>query len=75
MVRASPAPVQALNPVGSGDAFLGGLAVGLVQGQGWPETLRLASAVAGLAASRFEPDVGPEPELGPLLDRVQVEKL
>jgi 1-phosphofructokinase family hexose kinase len=33
-------------PVGSGDAFLAGLVVGLDLGQGWPEALRLALGTA-----------------------------
>ena len=38
-------------PVGSGDAFLGGLVVGLERGDPWPDALRLA---LGSAAANAE---------------------
>jgi len=71
-LRISTAPVRTVNPVGSGDAFLAGLSAGLNQGYCWADALRLASAVGGLAASRFEPDIGPSPDLAPLLEQVKV---
>jgi tagatose 6-phosphate kinase len=63
-IEIAPAPVRVVNPIGSGDAFLGALAVGLSQGKGWPDALRLAGAAAGLAASRFGQDIGPDADLG-----------
>ncbi|HET9085074.1 MAG TPA: hexose kinase [Candidatus Limnocylindrales bacterium] len=41
--------------VGSGDAFLGGLAAGLLAGQSLPEALQLASAAATAAAQKPGP--------------------
>ena len=38
--------VRGLYPVGSGDAFLAGLTVGLERGQDWPAALRLALGAA-----------------------------
>jgi 1-phosphofructokinase family hexose kinase len=74
-LRVSAAPIQLVNSVAAGDAFLGGLTVGLERGDSWAEALRLAAAVAGLAASKVGPDVGPNPEIRPLLERVQMSPL
>jgi len=45
---ASPPPVEALAPVGSGDAFFGGLILGIARGISFPDALRLGTA-AGAA--------------------------
>jgi tagatose 6-phosphate kinase len=46
--RAIPPPVKAVNPIGSGDAMMACLAVGLLQGQSFEEMIRLAVG-AGVA--------------------------
>jgi 1-phosphofructokinase family hexose kinase len=51
-------------PVGSGDAFLGGLAAGLLEGQSLPEALALAGAAAAANAQMAGPG-----ELDPLAVR------
>jgi 1-phosphofructokinase family hexose kinase len=48
-------------PVGSGDAFLGGLVTALERGEGWPEALRLALGAAAAnaevpGAGRLDPE-------------------
>ncbi len=42
--------IQPVDTIGAGDAFLAGLAVGLSEGAGWPESLRLASACGAITA-------------------------
>jgi 1-phosphofructokinase family hexose kinase len=71
----SALPVRVVNPTGSGDVFLAGLAAELQRTDSWPDALRLASVVAGLAASHLEPDIGPNPDLKPLLAQVEMRTL
>jgi len=58
-----PPRVRAVNPVGSGDCFLAGMILGLVNGLSREETLRLATAAGTAnaacwkAADIFPPDV------------------
>lgn len=70
--RIGPAPVATVNPIASGDAFLGALAVGLQRGDSWLDALRLASAVAGFSASRFEPGIGSNPLIDSLVVHIDV---
>lgn len=44
--RVIPPGIEAVNPVGSGDAFAAGLAAGIHRGEGIEETLALATAAA-----------------------------
>lgn len=44
--------VQAVDPVGAGDAFLAGLVHGCLAGTSWPETLALAVRLGAEAAAR-----------------------
>lgn len=46
-------PVAAVNPTGSGDAFLAGLLAGWRRGCPWPAALALAAAAAGLNAAQL----------------------
>jgi ribokinase len=53
-VEAIPAfHVQAVDTTAAGDAFNGGLACALARGDGLPEAIRFASAVAALSVTRF----------------------
>lgn len=45
-------PVDVIDTVGGGDAFNGGLAVGLAEGKTLDEAVRFANAVAGLAVTK-----------------------
>jgi 1-phosphofructokinase family hexose kinase len=54
--RASSPEVQAVNPIGSGDAVAAGLAVALVRGQAMPDACRLAIACG--AANAMTPRAG-----------------
>lgn len=51
--QAAALPVQVVDTTGAGDAFVGGLATALAERRSLPETLRLASAAAGLACTSF----------------------
>jgi 1-phosphofructokinase family hexose kinase len=70
--RLVPPDVRGRYPVGSGDAFLGGLAFGIERGDGVVEAARLGLA-AGIAnalvpgAGELEPDA-----IGPILDKISV---
>jgi tagatose 6-phosphate kinase len=54
---ATPPPVAAVNPVGSGDAFLAGLLAALQAGAGEAEALRHAAACGTANALTFDPGV------------------
>jgi tagatose 6-phosphate kinase len=59
--KLTPPPIEPVSPIGSGDAFAGGLAAALVRGQPVPEACRLAVACAaanalGPHAGHVEPD-------------------
>jgi 1-phosphofructokinase family hexose kinase len=70
--RLVPPPTRGAYPVGSGDAFLGGMAVGFARGDGVVEAARLGLA-AGIAnalvpgAGELDPD-----EVGPILGEVSI---
>jgi ribokinase len=49
--RIPPAPVEAVDTTGAGDAFIGALALGLARGDGLPAAARLASRVGAFAAT------------------------
>lgn len=46
-------PVDAIKPVGAGDAFMAGLLAGLAEGRNLHEALRRGSAAAAIVVSRF----------------------
>ncbi|SMF96548.1 tagatose 6-phosphate kinase [Methylomagnum ishizawai] len=73
--RVWPPALRQVNPVGSGDCYLAGLAHGWLAGLSWEARLRYA--VAAGAANALRPDVAmiaPE-EIPPLLDGVRLERL
>ena len=51
--RYRPEPgIQAIDTVGAGDSFVGGLAAAKARGSEWPEAVTFATKVAGLAVQR-----------------------
>ncbi|XHS77713.1 ribokinase [Burkholderiaceae bacterium UC74_6] len=50
--RYAATKVHAVDTVGAGDTFVGGLATGLAEGRGAPEAIRLGQAAAAIAVSR-----------------------
>jgi 5-dehydro-2-deoxygluconokinase len=54
VVEVPPIPVEVVNGLGAGDAFGGGLCLGLLRG--WPlaDTVRFANAAGAIVASRLE---------------------
>ena len=70
-VAASP-PIAALAPVGSGDAFLGGLVLELSRGMGLPGALRLALAAGAANALTLGPGVFESAQVHVLMEQVQV---
>jgi 1-phosphofructokinase family hexose kinase len=71
LIRTTPIRVDVANATGAGDAFLAGLAAGLMGGSSWPEALRLATASAALACGRLEPDIGPSPRVNEMTRTVE----
>jgi len=45
-------PVEVFNVLGAGDAFMGGLLTGALEGRGWAEACRFANACGAFAVSR-----------------------
>ena len=72
-VRARPPLVQALNPVGAGDALLAGIAWALEQRLGLAELARWGVASGTAAAMRVGTDSAPRDEVAALYTQVQVE--
>lgn len=60
-----------VNATGAGDAFLAGLATGLVRGNSWLESMKLATAASAVVCSRVEPDIGANPALDELVQGVE----
>lgn len=73
--RVLPPEILQVNPIGSGDCYLAGLAHGWLEGLGMEQRLRYAASAG--AANALRPDVamiGPE-DVDPLLHRVTVEPI
>lgn len=65
-------PVQVRNPIGAGDALVGGLGSALVAGRGWVDAVRWGVAVASAAvehptAGRLDPERAKELAAGPVV--------
>ena len=56
--RAAALPVDVVDTTGAGDAFTGGLAAALANGDVLPDALKLASAAAGLTCTAFGAQAG-----------------
>lgn len=73
--RVRPPAVDAINPVGSGDCFLGGLAVGLRLGSSVHDSLRLAAACGAANAARPETGAVSRDAVEALVRRASVEEV
>jgi 1-phosphofructokinase family hexose kinase len=73
--QASAPPVQVVNSAGSGDAFLGGLAVARLQGQDLETALRVAVACGAANAATIMPGQFEWGTVEALLTRVKVKRL
>ena len=54
VLRAYPPPVEEMNPVGSGDSLVAGLAVGILADSSWEEALRLGTAAGAANAATWQ---------------------
>jgi len=74
--RASALPVEVIDTTGAGDAFAGGLAAALAQGEPLPDALGLASAAAGLACTGFgaQTALPAADDVAAVLDRIGVQR-
>ena len=73
--RALPPAVPAVNPVGSGDSFLGGLIAGLAQGASFDDSLRLAVAAGAANAARWDAATFTRADVENIAPQVQVRRL
>lgn len=73
--RASPPPVAALNPIGSGDAMTAGIVAGLLRGESAVEAFRRGMAAAAANTLTWEACRLDAAELDHLLPSVQIELL
>lgn len=74
-LRVIPAPIQEVNPVGSGDSLVAGLAIGMVAG--WPleRIARYGAALGTANAARWEICVFDESEVEPYMDACIVTRI
>jgi fructose-1-phosphate kinase PfkB-like protein len=73
--RVIPPAIRQLNPVGSGDCYLAGLAHGRLRGMDFEDCLRYAAAAGAANAMRQEVAMIGEADILPLLGLVRVERL
>lgn len=71
--RVVPPPTDEVNPVGSGDCYLAGLAHGRLSGWAFEDTLRYAAAAGAANAARADVAAVSPAEIMPLVGRVRVE--
>lgn len=70
--RVFPPEIEAVNPVGSGDAFTAGLAAGIHRGEGIEENLALATAAAASNAMHLQAGEVDEKQVISLKEKVRV---
>ncbi len=72
--RMFPPAIRQVNPVGSGDCYLAGLAHGWLLDWAWEDRLRYAAGAGAANASRHEVAmIGPD-DVAPLRDRARLER-
>jgi tagatose 6-phosphate kinase len=69
--RFHPPPVEAVNAVGSGDAFVAGFLAGIEEGLPSTDAVRQAIACGASNAARFEPEIGGMEEIRRLMSQVR----
>jgi 1-phosphofructokinase family hexose kinase len=67
----TPPPITPINPIGSGDAFAAGLAMGLLQGQDIPQACQLGAACGAANALSSPPGHGRPKDVRRLLPLVK----
>ncbi len=73
--RVHPPVIQQINPVGSGDCYLAGLAHGWLSGLSWEDRLRYAASAGAANALRQDVAMITLEDVQCLLGRVQVEQV
>jgi fructose-1-phosphate kinase PfkB-like protein len=73
--RVIPPLIQQVNPVGSGDCYLAGLAHGWLSGMAWEDRLRYAASAGAANALRQDVAAVTPEEVAALLGRVRVERV
>lgn len=73
--RVIPPSIRQVNPIGSGDCYVAGLAHGWLNGLPWPDRLRCAASAGAANALRQDVAMITPEELTPLLDQVLIERL
>ncbi|KAF1026738.1 MAG: Tagatose-6-phosphate kinase [Burkholderia plantarii] len=71
--RAAPLRVPVASTVGAGDAFVAGLVASLVEGRGWAEAGRRATAFAAAKLARVGPHLPDRATLEALASQVEIE--
>lgn len=76
-LQSAPFPVEILNVLGAGDAFMSGLLRGLLRGDGWEQATRFANACGALVVTRHgcAPAMPCFDELRYFLDHVDTDPL
>jgi 1-phosphofructokinase family hexose kinase len=72
--RVSALNVTALNPIGSGDAFLAGYLHGVLSAEDSIAALKWAAVVSGSSAAHLLPEIDPIDRLVKALGRIQVQR-
>jgi len=73
--RVIPPRIKQVNPVGSGDCYIAGLAHGWLLGLPWEERLRYAASAGSVNASRHDVAMIAPHEVKSLQNRVRVERM
>ncbi|MGI9861503.1 1-phosphofructokinase family hexose kinase [Moorella naiadis] len=71
-LRAYPPHIKEINPVGSGDSLVAGLAVGILKGYSWEESLRLGVAAGAANAAMWTASSCTREQVEALLPAVKI---
>ena len=73
--RATPPPIQTVNPVGSGDSFLGAMVAGLAQGESIENSLCMGVAAGAANAAVWDAATFSRADVERLIPQVTIRKL